>query len=263
MYSRRAMRQQNPATVVPARPEQAAICQAARMLRELAPDLWIADAPLRFLGIELGARMTVVRLPGSRLVLHSPISRSVELADQIDRLGAPAFLVAPNRFHHLYVGEWQAAYPTCRLFVAPGLDLKRPDLRVDGLLGDGPLPDGSDVLDQALVAGSPLSNEVVFFHAPSATLIATDLLFNVGARSPALTRFAFRLVGAYGRPAPTVLERLLIRDRVAFRRSLERILAWPISRVVIAHGDVVEAGGRAAIAEAYSWLLDGSRTRPA
>ena len=32
-------------------------------LIEIAPDLWTATQPLRFLGLEVGSRMTVVRLP--------------------------------------------------------------------------------------------------------------------------------------------------------------------------------------------------------
>jgi hypothetical protein len=232
-------------------------------LLELAPDLWIADQPLRFLGVELGARMTVVRLPGSRLLLHSPIALSPELGAQIERLGSPDVLVAPNRFHHLYAGDWQAHYPDARLYVAPGVETKRPDLRVTEVLGDAPLSDWSPVLDQVLLRGLPLANEVVFFHAKSATLIASDLAFNIGARHSFLTRLAFRVSGGYGRLSATALERLLIRDREAFRRSLERILAWPIARVVVAHGDVVEADGRAALAEAYRWLLRGRGGRAA
>lgn len=233
------------------------------MLRELVPDLWIADQPLRFLGLELGARMTVVRLPGSRLLLHSPVSRSRELADQVDRLGSPTFLVAPNRFHHLFVHEWQASSPNARLYVAPGVDTKRPDLAVAGVLGQSPPPDWSGVLDQVLVEGFPLANEVVFFHKPSGTLIASDLAFNIRESSPALTRLAFRLAGAYGRLSSTLLERLLVRDRAAFRRSLDRILLWPFSRVVVAHGAVIEAGGRAALADAYAWLLRADEMRGA
>jgi hypothetical protein len=225
------------------------------MLRELAPDLWTADQPLRFLGVELGARMTVVRLPGSKLLLHSPISHTPELAARVEALGSPAILIAPNRFHHLHVRDWQAAYPASRLYVAPGVEKKRPDLIVAGVLGESPLPDGADVLDQALIDGYPIANEVVFFHRPSSTLIASDLVFNVGASSPALTRIAFRSMGAYGRPSFTVFERLLIRDRAAFRRSLERILSWPISRMILAHGSVVEREAHAALADAHSWAL--------
>jgi hypothetical protein len=71
------------------------------------------------------------------------------------------------------------------------------------------------------------------------------------------------MMGAYGRPATTPMERLLIRDRAAFRRSLERILAWPIERLVVAHGAIVRTGGHAALAAAYAWLLerDSGRSR--
>lgn len=232
---------------------------SARLLREISTDLWVAEQPLRFLGLEVGARMTVVRLPDSRLLVHSPIAWTRELAAALEPLGTPALLVAPNRFHHLFAQQWQSAYPSARLHVAPGLDRRRPDLTIAGVLGDRPLPEWSAVLDQVLVEGFSLANEVVFFHSPSRTLIASDLVFNIGPASPPLTRFAFRLMGAYGRPASTLMERLLIRDRAAFRRSLDRILAWPIERLVVAHGEVVRTGGHAAIGEAYAWLLDEPR----
>lgn len=225
------------------------------MIREVATDLWIADQALRFVGLEVGARMTLVRLPGSRLLVHSPIAWSRSLAEEVERLGSPAYLVAPNRFHHLYAQEWRSAYPTARLHVAPGLERRRPDLTVDHVLAESPLPEWSDVLDQVLVAGFPLANEVVFFHKPSRTLIASDLVFNIGAESPPLTRLAFRLMGAYGRPSSTLLERFLIRDRVAFRGSIERILTWPIAQMIVAHGSIVREGGHTALAEAYAWLL--------
>jgi Domain of unknown function (DUF4336) len=226
-------------------------------LRELAPDLWIADQPLRFFGLEVGARMTIVGLGGERLLLHSPITRSHELAEQVHRLGSPAILIAPNRFHHLYAGDWQAAHPDARLYAAPGVEAKRPDLTINGVLGDNPLPDWCEVLDQIPIRGFPLANEVVFFHRPSRTLLASDLAFNVGASSPALTRITFRLMGAYGRLSCTPLERMSIRDRAAFRHSLSRILSWPIARIVVAHGEVVEDDAHRALAEAYSWLLRG------
>lgn len=233
------------------------------MLRQLAPDLWVAEQPQRFLGFELGARMTVVRLTGSRLLLHSPISRSRELAEEVERLGSPTFIVAPNRFHHLYARDWSSAYPDASLYVAPGVEAKRPDLEIRAVLGESPLAGWSDVLDQTLVGGFPLTNEVVFFHRPSGTLIASDLAFNVGPDSSPLTRLAFRLSGNYGRLSSTLLERRFVRDRAAFRSSVECILRWPISRIVIAHGAVVESGAHAALAGAYSWLLGGDDSRTA
>jgi len=126
------------------------------------------------------------------------------------------------------------------------------------VLGDTPEPAWHEVLDQVALRGIPISNEVVFFHRPSRTLVATDLAFNVGADSPLATRVAYRLMGGYGRVSPTHFERLLVRDRDAFRESLERILAWPFERVVVAHGAVSETGGREELMRGYAWLLGGT-----
>ena len=198
-------------------------------MEQLADDLWVADAPLRFLGLEVGTRMTAIRLPDGRLMLISPVPAEPALVERVGALGSVAFLVAPNRFHHLYVAEWKTACPEAAVYAAPGLDEKRPDLATAGVLSDAAEPGWSSVVEQQVMAGFPLTNEVVFFHRPSATLIATDLAFHVGAESPAPTRFAFRLLGAYGRLAPSILERLLIRDRAAFRRCLDRVLAFLLS----------------------------------
>jgi hypothetical protein len=227
-------------------------------MRQLDDDLWIADQPLGIAGIELGARMTVLRLPDQRLLLHSPIRPTAELLEEVRALGKVGALVAPNRFHHLFAGAWLGACPGASLFVAPGLETKRPDLPVAGLLSDTPEPMWKGAIEQVVLRGIPLTNEVVFFHAASRTLIATDLAFHIGPDRPALTRLAFRLSGAYGQLAPTLLERLLVRDRTAFRASMQRILDWPFDRVIVAHGTVLETGGRRELARGYAWLLGSS-----
>jgi hypothetical protein len=48
--------------------------------------------------------------------------------------------------------------------------------------------------------------------------------------------------------------RRLIRDRVAARESVARILRWNFDRVIVTHGDVLESGGLAKFAEAFSFL---------
>ena len=224
-------------------------------MQQLDSDLWVTESPLRFLGLEVGARMTVVRLPDGRLLLHSPIAASPDLVRAVQALGDVAYLVAPNRLHHLFVGEWQQACPEASAYVAPGLETKRADLAIAGVLSNEPEPGWAQVLDQVVVEGFPFANEVAFFHRPSATLIVADLAFNVGESSPALTRLFFRVGGSYGSLTPTLIERLGIRDRAAYRRCLERILEWPFERVVVSHGDVCEKGGRDELVRGYSWLL--------
>ncbi|HIG72665.1 MAG TPA: DUF4336 domain-containing protein [Myxococcales bacterium] len=224
-------------------------------MQQLHSDVWVTSSPLRFLGVEVGARMTVVRMPDDRLLLHSPISASEELVREVQALGTVEYLVAPNKLHHLYVGEWQRVCPDAETYVAPGLETKRADLSITGVLTNEPEAGWKGELDQVLVGGFQFANEVAFFHRASATLIATDLAFNFGANSPPLTRAFIRLAGSYGEVGPSLLERLLVRDRPAFRKSLERILEWPFERVVVAHGDVSESGGRAELIRGYSWVL--------
>ncbi len=223
-------------------------------MRELAPDLWVAERPLRFMGAEIGARMTVVRVSDGRLFVHSPIPLSAALQEQVSDLGKVTWIVAPNRFHHLSVGEWREQFPHAEVWVAAGVEKKRPDLADAIPLGaNGRF--STEGIDTESVQGVPLANETVFFHRASATLILSDLAFNLGPGAPRSTRVLFGWIGGYGSLGPTVLERLLVRDRGPFAQSLRRILDWPFRRVIVAHGEVKEDGGRDELAANYAWAL--------
>jgi Domain of unknown function (DUF4336) len=225
------------------------------MLSELSTNIWVTERPQRFYGLEVGTRMTVIRLADGSLLLHSPVELDAELRRELEAVGRVRFAVAPNRVHHLYAGEVAKAYPGARLWVGPGLERKRPDLVFAGVLGDEAPAEWKEEVDQTFFRGRPYENEVVFFHRASRTLIMCDLAFNFGPRTAAPTRLLMKLLRSYGRFGPSTLDPLLIRDRRAARRSLERILAWDFDRVVVAHGDVLESGGHEALRRGYSWLL--------
>ncbi len=225
-------------------------------LRKLAEDLWVAERPQRFFGLEVGTRMTVIRLLDGSLLLHSPVQLDAGLCRELDALGPVRFAVAPNRVHHLYAGQVAERYPESRLWVGPGLERKRPDLVFVDILGDEAPSAWKGQVDQVFARGRPYENEVVFFHRASRTLILCDLAFNFGPGAAAPTRWLMKLLRSYGRFGPSKLDPLLIRDRAAARESLQRILAWDFDRVVIAHGDVLESGGREALRQGYAWLLE-------
>jgi hypothetical protein len=224
-------------------------------LRPLADGLWVVERPQTFYGLPVGTRMSVVRLSGDRLWLHSPVALGPALRAQLDALGRVSYAVAPNRVHHLYAGDVAKAYPGARLWIAPGLERKRPDLAHEAVLGDDAPPEWRGEIEQVFFRGRPYENEVAFFHRASRTLLLCDLAFHFGPRSAAPTRLLMKLLRSYGRLGPSKLDPLLIRDRAAARASLERILAWDFDRVVVAHGDVQESGGRALLREGYAWLL--------
>jgi hypothetical protein len=199
--------------------------------------------------------MTVIRLADGSLLLHSPVVLDPGLRTELDAIGAVRFVVAPNRVHHLYAGRVAETYPDARLWIGPGLERKRPDLRYVAVLGDEAPVEWRGQVDQVFFAGRPFENEVVFLHRASRTLILCDLAFNFRAGTALPTRLLMRLIRSYGRFGPSTLDPWLIRDRAAARASLERILAWDFDRVIVAHGDVVEHGGRDALAHGYRWLL--------
>jgi hypothetical protein len=224
-------------------------------LRPLAKDVWVVERPQTFYGLPVGTRMTVIRLSGERLLLHSPVALDSELRAELDAIGRVRYAVAPNRVHHLYAGDVAKVYPEARLWVGPGLARKRPDLVFVAVLGDEAPEEWRDEVQQVFFRGRPYENEVVFFHRASRTLVLCDLAFNFGPRAAAPTRLLMRLLRSYGRFGPSTLDPLLIRDRDGARQSLERILAWDFDRVVVAHGEVLERGGREALRAGYSWLL--------
>jgi len=225
------------------------------MLRPLGREVWVVEHPQRFYGIEVGTRMTVMRLEDGSLLLHSPVHLDAALRGELDELGPVRFAVAPNRLHHLYAGEVRECYPTSRLWVAPGLDRKRPDLAIAGVLGDEAPAPWKGQVDQVFFRGRPYENEVAFLHRASRTLLLCDLAFHFREGTHPLTRLLMQALRSYGRFGPSRLDPLLIRDRPAARASLERILAWDFDRVVVAHGDVLESGGREALRRGYGWLL--------
>jgi hypothetical protein len=227
------------------------------VLSELSTNIWVTERPQRFYGLEVGTRMTVIRLADGSLLLHSPVEIDAELRRELDAVGCVRFAVAPNRVHHLYAGDVAKVYPGARLWLGPGLERKRPDLVFAGVLGDEAPAEWKDEVEQTFFRGRPYENEVVFFHRASRTLIMCDLAFNFGPRTAAPTRLLMTLLRSFGRFGPSTLDPLLIRDRRAARLSLERILGWDFDRVVIAHGDVLESGGREALRRGYSWLLAG------
>lgn len=214
------------------------------MLRALGPDVWVATHKLSFWGTPVVTRMTIVRLADGSLFVVGPVPRSPELDREVEALGPVHWVIAPSRFHHLWVGEW-ARHADARLFIAPGLERKRRDLRPHGVLGSVAPPGWAGQIDQELLGGVAMLGEVVFFHRASRSLIVTDMLFNYPPAKSTVTRWIRKIEDCDGKFTVPRLMKLLVRDRRVFARSVERILSWDFDRVIVAHGSVVETDGHA------------------
>jgi len=225
------------------------------LLREWADGVWIAEAPLRFYGFEFGTRMTVLRDADGSLALHSPIPLSPTLRSEIDEKGEVRHALSPNKLHHLYMGSVRDVYPQVRLYAPPGLAEKRPDIPFDEELSDKPPAAWAGVLDQHVVRGSRLMDEVVFLHHASATLLVADLCEHFGPDSRPLTRIMARVARMYARPRMPPDWQFSFRDRAKTRASFERILSWDFDRVILAHGALLESGAKTHFEREYAWAL--------
>lgn len=227
-------------------------CTEITPLQPLAEDVWGREHRFRVLGLTIASRMTVVRLEQNGLFIHSPVQLTPGLREALEQLGRVRYVVCPNRFHHVFAGEYAAAFPDAQLYAAPGLARKRRDLSFVGEL-DAARP-WSESISQVLIEGGRLFNEVVFYHPASRTLLVTDLVMNVGAESPFALRLWARLNGRYGRLGSVIEVRVAFRDRAAARKSIARVMTWEIERIVPAHGQVVEHEPKARLRHALRWL---------
>lgn len=204
-------------------------------------------------GIELGVRMTIVDLDGQgTLFIHSPIKLTEELKKEIDALGKVTYVVAPNKWHHLFIGDFKLAYPSAKFYCAPGLEKKRADFKFDGVINKEQTYPWNPHLEHKLVDGVPIFNEVVFFHSPSKTLILTDLAIHICDSQSLITRIIFKMIGAYGKFGWANLEKLIyVRNKAAFKVSIERILHWDIEKVLLTHGKPLSSNGKQRLKEAF------------
>jgi Domain of unknown function (DUF4336) len=216
--------------------------------------IWIEERPQRFFGFPMGTRMTVIKLNAGGLFVHSPVTPDEAVEMLIAREGDVRFVIAPNRLHHLYLTPFLAAHPGAELWIVEELVRKRHDLSPTGVLGNAPEAGWADEIDQCLFAGSMFQNEAIFLDKPSGTLIVVDLLESVHRSDPWYYRLVGRLLGTFERPGLTRDQRLCFRDREAARASAERILGWEFDRIVLAHGQLIERGGKAVFADAMRWL---------
>ncbi len=227
------------------------------MLTSFAEDIWIADgSDLSVLGFTYPTRCAVMRLAGDGLLVWSPIELNDDLKKQLKALGTVTHLVAPNMFHHMFLSEWQFAFPTAQLFGLQALHAKRPDLRFDGVLTDGPDPSWDAQIDQVVIENK-LTDEVVFFHRASKTVIFTDLIqqfprgFHKGWRS-VVARLDL-MVGE----TPNVPRkfRLGFWNKAKAKTSISKVLDWPVARVLLAHGAPVTINGHAVLKRSFAWLI--------
>jgi hypothetical protein len=239
-----------------------AIYQPLDTLKPVATDVWVVDGPaIKFgpplLRMSFPTRMTIVRLSGGRLFVHSPTPLTHRLRAEVESLGVPHWLIGPSRIHYWWVPEWHGAYPDALVYLAPRIrEQAGARIAFAGLPLDR---EGGYPWDEAIatlpIAGRYLT-EVEFFHHASRTLILTDLIENFEPQKlGAGWRWLARLGGVLAPHGGMPRDLRLTFPKEELRAAVRRMLDWEPERIILAHGRWYERDGARELGRAFGWLL--------
>lgn len=226
-------------------------------------NIWICEGEtVDFYGFPYPTRSVIVRLADGNLWVWSPIALTESLRQAIDGLGGRvSHLVSPNKIHHLFLADWHKAYPKARLW-GPGSTIgKRTDLDFEEPLEDLVPEAWGGEFEQFWFRGSPLMEEIVFFHKSSRTVIFADMTENFSKEflekhwswwQRPLARCA-KIVEPFGRAPMEWRWSWFKKERD--RASLERLLALNPEKIIMAHGVWQNKDGADFIRRSFQWLL--------
>lgn len=234
-------------------------------LKPITDNIWLVDGPIvemsyvKVLSIPFPTRMTIIRLSGGRLVVHSPTLLTADLKTSVDALGKVAFLLSPNRIHYVYLNSWKEAYPEAQVWAAPDVRENVPDVAIDNVFGEDGAPDWGDEMRYVLVPGSYMT-ELEIFHNPSRTLVLTDLIenFEEDREGGTLMKIAMKCGGVVdpnGSTPRDLRQTFSYKHKRTTKQAVEKMIAWGPERVIIAHGRWYEKDGTRELKRAFGWLL--------
>jgi hypothetical protein len=209
---------------------------------------WHTLGPGVFEGVRLLAngwslRSVAVSLVGGGTCVVSP-TKGLS-ADGLVEVGAPELFLAANHYHWLGIPEWTARFPGARV-VATAIASKR----LERLLGAPPaslsvlaerLPPSVSLLEPEGVDSGEVWLEIV--DGEARTWIVCDAFFNEAEHPSGFFGFGCRITGTTaGLRLGQTWKYLQLGDRAAYRAWLcDRLTSAPPTRLVMAHGRVIEA----------------------
>ncbi|NVD06490.1 DUF4336 domain-containing protein [Vibrio sp. JPW-9-11-11] len=228
-------------------------------METLAQDIWVFDGnSVPFFGLPFSTRMTVVRLSGGDLWVHSPIAMTPDIQSQLEELGTVKYLIAPNHLHHLFLPDWISIYPDAEVFGTDEVIKKRQDIQFNASLNSDKAWPWCDDIAQVLFSGSPLMQECVFFHKQSKTLVVTDLVENFsGKQFNYWQRLVAKGVGILAPNGKTPLDWRLsfMFGKADARKHLECLLQWDPHVLVMSHGEIVRDNAKPFLIKSFKWLV--------
>ncbi|HET7538771.1 MAG TPA: hypothetical protein VFK05_02835 [Polyangiaceae bacterium] len=207
-------------------------------------------------GMSLKRTMVVVRLSDGKLLIHNGIALAAEQMAELERFGAPAFLIVPNGGHRLDAPAYKQRYPALRVF-APQGSRKRVEevLPVDGVYEEFPASDVARL--ETLHGVGETEGALIVQSSDGTSVVLNDCMFNMDRKKDPLGFLFTTLLGSAPGPRVSRLAKMVfIKDKQALRADFERYAELPkLVRVIVAHEKVASgADARASLLQAASYL---------
>jgi len=219
----------------------------------VADRIWCSQYSVNFGPLEIKSRATFVRLSNGLLWVHSPMPLCEATKLELSEIGDVGYIVAPNLTHHLHYQAFLDSFPNANGFFAPGLD-KKINVAEGKSLGELKNAPWSHDLESVFVAGLPVLNETVWFHTASGTLIVTDLLFSFASSNSISIRTIARLLGVYDQLGMSRTMKWSVKSGDDFALSIDHIKSWDVTRIILAHDQIIEHDAKGKLLEAFAWV---------
>jgi hypothetical protein len=211
--------------------------------RQISDDVVVMSFPWRTLGIDFRRNVTLLRLSDGRVVIHSTAPFTAEDITAIQRFGEPAWLVEATLMHDTFAKQGRAALPDLPYLTPDGF------AKVSGISTEPLCPPPSDWTGEidVLWIDEMRMNEHALFHRHSRTLVVADLFFSLPSGTRGWPRFFarhfMRLPRLFGISA---FFRLMVRDRLAFEHSVNRLMEYDFEKMIVAHWEPLETDAKPA-----------------
>jgi hypothetical protein len=214
----------------------------------IADDVMLMSFPWRTLGIDFRRNVTLLRLADGRVIVHSTAPFNKQDIAAIGRFGEPSWLVEATLMHDTFAKQARAALPNIT-YLAPDGFAKATGVQTESLL---PAPQEWDGEIDVLRIDGARMNEHALFHRRSRTLVVADLFFSFPEETSGwplfFVRHLMRLPRLFG--ISSFYRLFVIRDKEAFARSMNALLALDFERLVVAHWQPVERDAKRVVEQA-------------
>ncbi len=180
---------------------------------------------------------TFIVTSGETAFIFSPGPRFPAL-DRLLKTKKEIVIVAPNMFHHMYLHE----YSDLKAKYYGPLEILRKNTRFQSHIDtpeDFAEKYKSD-FDVISLNGCPNIQESLYLVKKEKALIVTDLVFNFQVFTSKALKASLFLMGIKEELGTSRLVKLNIKNKKAFRESIQKVLKLKFNRVLVFHGSTVE-----------------------